>query len=76
MAVVAKFVAMTAAARRQDKRFLDAGDFTNMILNNRARLDLAKLKRLGDKVRTRAGAEILKLIADLDAGRTIALKRF
>lgn len=71
MTLVSKYLAMTAPTRRPDKKLIDAGDFTNIVLNKRKVLDLAKLKRLGDKVFHRGGARILGLIAEIDAGRTI-----
>lgn len=71
MALVAKFVAMLAPNRRADKRLLDAGDFTNIVMHNRASLDLRKLERLANRVYTEGGKKILRKIADIDAGKTI-----
>lgn len=71
MALISKFMAMFSTNRRMDKRQLDAGDFGNMVMHNRARIDLQKLKRLGDRVQPRGGDKVLGLIADVDAGRQI-----
>ncbi len=71
MAIVSKFLAMTAPNRKQSKRLIDAGDFTNMIEHNRKSLDLEKLRRIGDKVQSHGGSKILKLVEEIDAGRPI-----
>jgi hypothetical protein len=73
MALVSKFVAMISPNRRLDKKLIDAGDFTNVALFNRGSLDLEKLARLGEKVYPGGSAEIVRIIVDLDAGRTIRL---
>lgn len=70
-ALVSKFFTMTARDRRVDRRFIDAGDFINMVENNRTLLDLEKLKRLGELLTPRAGKKLLDLVNDIDAGRTI-----
>jgi hypothetical protein len=71
MALVSKFLAMNGPTRRPDKRLIDAGDFTNLVLHNRNVIDLKKLKQLGDKALPRGGSGILRLIEEIDAGRTI-----
>lgn len=73
MAIVCKYLAMTAPDRRQSKRFLDMGDFVDIIENNRAMLDLDKLARIGDLLNPRKGSALLALVEDIDAGRTINL---
>jgi hypothetical protein len=73
MALTSKFAAMMSPTRRQDKKLLDAGDFTNMLLHNRAAVDLQKLKHLGGKVLPGGGKRILALVTDIDEGRTIQL---
>jgi hypothetical protein len=74
MAIVSKYLAMTGQNRKPDKKHLDAGDFSNIILHNRQSIDVVKLKRLGDRVRPGGGAEIMGYIAELDAGRAIKIK--
>jgi hypothetical protein len=73
MALVLKFVAMHAPMRRQSKRQIDLGDFIDLVEHNRNALDLDKLRRLANRVRARAGVEIVELVADIDAGRTVHL---
>ncbi len=74
MALVTKYKAMTGPTRKPAKKHIDAGDFTDIVMQNRAVLDLKKLKRLGDIASPGEGAAILRLIADIDAGRMIELK--
>jgi hypothetical protein len=71
MALASKFAAMVSPNRRVDKKHVDIGDFANVVLFNRSKLDLKKLKRLGDKVYPNGGDEILKIVEDLDAGRPL-----
>ncbi len=71
MALASKFVAMKGPMRRADKKLIDAGDFTNIVMNNRAILDLEKLKKLGDQVYPNGGELILELVDDIDAGRSM-----
>jgi hypothetical protein len=73
MALASKFAAMVSPNRQPDKKFIDAGDFINVVLHNRQHIDLAKLRRLGDKVYPDGGTEILRLVADIDAGRKIQI---
>jgi hypothetical protein len=73
MALASKFAAMVSPNRVQAKKLIDAGDFVDVVTHNRSDLDLAKLKRLGDKVYPDGGAEILRLVEDIDAGRPIHL---
>jgi hypothetical protein len=62
---------MVSPNRRLDKKLVDAGDFVNVILHNRARLNLPKLQRLAERVYPGGGAEVLRMVADIDAGRSI-----
>jgi hypothetical protein len=73
MALVCKFVAMVAPNRREAKRLVDFGDFVDVVENQRATLDLGKLEHLADLVRPRGGQAILRLVADINAGRRIRL---
>jgi hypothetical protein len=73
MALVSKFAAMVSPNRLPEKKLIDAGDFTNIVRHNRDDLDVSKLKRLADKVYPHGGAEMLQLITDIDAGRTIRI---
>ena len=71
MALVSKFAAMTSPHRRQAKKLVDGGDFVDVVEHNHSALDLKKLKRLADKVYPDGGAEIIKLVEDILAGRRI-----
>jgi hypothetical protein len=73
MALAAKFAAMVSPHRRPDKKMLDGGDFANVVMVNRSEINLKKLQRLADKVYPDGGKEILQIIEDIDAGRTIRL---
>jgi hypothetical protein len=50
----------------------DAGDFIAIVKANE-RIDLAFLERLGDLVYPGGGREILKLVADARAGKTLRI---
>lgn len=71
MALVSKFLAMTSENRRLDKRYVDAGDFANILRHNRQDIDMKKLVRLAGNAQPRGGATITAIVADLDAGRQI-----
>lgn len=73
MALASKFAAMVSPNRAPAKKLVDAGDFVDVITYNRDDIDLQKLKRLGDKVYPDGGAEIIRMIEDIDAGRQIQL---
>lgn len=73
MAIASKYAAMISPRRPQDKKFVDAGDFVNMVKYNRSEIDFAKLRRLAEKVYKGGGAEILKMVADIKAGRQIKI---
>jgi hypothetical protein len=73
MALVSKFAAMTSPNRDRAKKMIDAGDFIDVVQYNRDAIDLKKLKRLADKVYPKGGDEIMQMVADIDAGRTIRL---
>lgn len=73
MALASKFMSIISPTRDQAKKWLDLGDFVDVVEHNRAILDLAKLRRLGDTVHPGSGARILRMVEDIDAGRTIQL---
>lgn len=73
MALACKFVAMIAPNRRQAKRMVDLGDFIDVVETNRATVNLAKLRRLGDAVHPGGGDRMFRWVRDIDAGRTIRL---
>ncbi len=45
----------------------------NVVGHNRSDISVTKLRRLADKVYPNGGAEIMKLIEDIDADRMIQL---
>jgi hypothetical protein len=73
MALASKFAAMVSPHRPPAKKMVDAGDFMDVVIHNRSTIDLTKLKRLAGKVYSNGGSEIMRMIADIDAGRTIEL---
>jgi hypothetical protein len=73
MALASKFAAMVSPNRAPAKKLVDAGDFVDVVTYNRSAIDLKKLKKLKDKVYPDGGAEIMRLVEDIDAGRPIQL---
>lgn len=73
LALVCKFAAMLSPHRREEKKFIDAGDFIDIAKHNDKEIDVRKLKRLAEKVYKGGGAEIAKMIADIRAGRRIKI---
>src|SRR5262249_161552 len=73
MVLACKYVAMIAPNRREAKRLVDLSDFVDVVENKRSSLDLEKLERLADLVQPRCGRAILRIVADIDAGRRIRL---
>jgi hypothetical protein len=71
MALASKFAAMVSPQRRPDKKMLDGGDFMNVVMHHRQEIDIKKLQRLAEKVYPGAVKEVLAMIADIDAGRTL-----
>lgn len=75
MGLVSKFAAMTSPNRRDEKRMVDIGDFIDIVKHNRAALDLEKLEYLAQFGQSGGGKRILRIIADIDAGRRASLIR-
>lgn len=71
MALVSKFAAMVSPHRREEKKFVDAGDFIDIVKTNLKDLKLSRLEKLANKVYPRGGQEILTLVEDIKAGRRI-----
>src|SRR5262245_38209612 len=71
MALVSKFAAMVSPYRDYDKKLIDGGDFVNIVKHRHGKIQLAKLKRLANKVYAGGGAEIVKMVEDIRAGRPI-----
>jgi hypothetical protein len=45
----------------------------NVVMRHRGEIDVKKLQRLAEKVYPGGGKEILAMLADIDAGRTLEL---
>jgi hypothetical protein len=73
MAIVSKYLALRAENRPWARRYLDAGDFVNMVKYNRKAIDLEKLCRLAEKARPGGGSDMRRLVEDTDADRMIQL---
>jgi hypothetical protein len=73
MMLASKFAAMVSPNRAPEKKMIDGGDFIDVVRHNRDDIDFGKLRRLADKVYPNGGAEIMSMIRDIDAGRTIQL---
>jgi hypothetical protein len=70
--LAAKLAAMISPARAIEKKMFDGGDFIAIVKANE-RIDLAFLERLGELVYPGGGKEILKLVEDALAGRTLKI---
>lgn len=70
--LAAKFAAMISPGRRYADRLIDSGDFARMVENNPV-IDLTLLRELGDLVYPRGGEEVVKLVADVRAGRKLEI---
>ena len=70
-ALACKFAAMVSPNRADEKKFLDAADFTSIVKKNMSAIRQARLERLGERVYPGGGAEITGLVEDIKAGRRI-----
>ncbi len=70
-ALASKFAAMVSHNRVPKKKFIDIGDFMDIVDFNRDAIDRKKLAKLGDRVYPNGGQELLRLVDDTLAGRTI-----
>src|SRR5262245_25129960 len=57
LALVCKFAAMISPRRAEEKKFIDAGDFIDIVKHNDKNVDVKKLQRLAEKVYKGGGAE-------------------
>ncbi len=73
MALVTKYAAMISPNRDGRKKHLDAADFMGIVEANPKSINLERLRRLGDKVYDGGGAEILRLVDDVRAGRGLTI---
>ncbi len=70
-ALACKFAAMVSPNRADEKKFLDAADFTSIVKKNVSAIRKTRLRQLGEKVYPGGGAEITGLVEDIKAGRRI-----
>ena len=68
--LAAKLAAMTSPTRRLLDKQQDGLDFARMVTVNKS-IDLSLLEQLGEMVFAGGGAEILKLVADVRAGKLL-----
>lgn len=71
MALVSKFAAMVSPHRLQDKKMTDGGDFYNMVRTNSKRIKIRKLQKLAELVYPGGGKEVVNLVKDVRAGKSI-----
>ncbi len=71
LALASKFAAMVSPNRADEKKFLDAADFTSIVKKNRSAIHPRRLRRLGELVYPGGGAEITELVENIKAGRRI-----
>ncbi len=71
LALACKFAAMVSPYRADEKKFLDAGDFTSIVKKNLSAIRLTRLRQLGERVYRGGGKEITQLVEDIQAGRRI-----
>jgi hypothetical protein len=69
--LASKFAAMVSPHRADEKKFLDAADFTSMVKKNQSAIHSRRLRRLGELVYPGGGAEITGLVENIKAGRRI-----
>jgi hypothetical protein len=73
LALVTKFAAMVSPNREASKKLIDAGDFVDMVVKNLSQIDEGKLKLLANRVYLRGGIEIIQIVRDVAAGRSIRI---
>ncbi|HET6879728.1 MAG TPA: hypothetical protein VFI31_06225 [Pirellulales bacterium] len=71
LALAAKFAAMVSRNRERRKKHFDAGDFIGIVERNHAKIDVERLRKLGDAVYPGGGDEIVRFVEDVKAGRTL-----
>lgn len=72
MALALKFATMISLTRADEKKFMDAHDFT-LIVKNNFDIDLDVLAQLGDLLYPGGGAEIVEKVRQIRAGERLQL---
>lgn len=70
-ALACKFAAMVSPNRADEKKFLDAADFTSIVKKNLVAIRPTRLRQLGERVYPGGGEEITELVENIRAGRRI-----
>lgn len=73
MAIASKFSALVSRNRPEEKQYLDASDFIQMVKRNHLRFDRDRLHQLGEAVYTGGGENVLKMVDDVLAGRRLRI---
>lgn len=71
MAIAAKFAALVSHNRAEEKLYLDASDFIQVVKRNHERFDKRLLRELGEAVYGGGGDELLRMVGDVLAGRKL-----
>jgi hypothetical protein len=73
MAIASKFSALVSRNRPEEKLYLDASDFIQMVKRNHERLDRDRLRQLGDAVCPDGGVELSQRVDNVLAGRRLKI---
>lgn len=73
LALASKFAAMVSRMREVPKKHSDASDFAQIVLRNHAKINLNRLRQLGDAVYPDGGKELVRFVDDVKAGRMLRL---
>jgi hypothetical protein len=71
-----KFAVMVSAERDMAEKFLDAGDFMNIVEACQDEINFAKLKELADLTGEGEGDRIARLVRAIRSGRQIKMTRY
>ena len=71
-ALAMKFASMIGHYRKLERKYIDAGDFASMVSSN-STIDAGLLGELGELVYSGGGAEIVKMVENVRAGRTLEI---
>jgi hypothetical protein len=74
ISLACKFAVLMSPKRELDEKCLDAGDFLDVVENNRDGLDLQKLRRLADEVCPTHAAAMMLFVEDHLAARRMNLR--
>jgi hypothetical protein len=73
MAVASKFSAIVSRNRPEEKQYLDASDFIQIVKRNHKSIDRERLRTLGEAVYPDGGDALLKMVDDVVAGRRLRI---